>query len=96
MNKNALIIVTSNDKLGDSGQKTGWYLSEVSHVYWPLVNDGFNVEFASPKGGIAPVEKDSLKLDDPENKSFVERFNVTEGIQTTPINQIDPNKFNVI
>lgn len=96
MNKSALIVVTSNDQLGDTKEKTGWYLEEVSHVYWPLVNNGFNVVFASPKGGMAPIEQASCKLDDPENRSFVKKFNVNEGLQTEAISEIDPAKFNVI
>jgi putative intracellular protease/amidase len=96
MNKNALIVVTSNDKLGDSGQKTGWFLAEVTRVYWPLINDGFKVKFASPKGGLAPVEKNSLKLDDPDNKSFVEKFNVKEGLDTIPMSSVDSSQYDVI
>lgn len=96
MNKNALIVVTSNDQLGSSGQKTGWFLSEVSHVYWPLVNDGFSVDFASPQGGDAPMEKDSLKLDDPENKSFAEKFNIHHSLPTLPMKSIDPARYQVI
>ncbi len=96
MNKNALIVVTSNDQLGNSGQKTGWFLSEVSHVYWPLINDGFSVDFASPQGGDAPMEKDSLKLDDPENKSFVEKFNIQNSLPTLPMKSIDPARYQVI
>ncbi|MCM2349393.1 MAG: type 1 glutamine amidotransferase domain-containing protein [Bacteriovoracaceae bacterium] len=96
MNKNALIVVTSNDQLGNSGKKTGWYLSEVSHVYWPLINAGFSVDFASPKGGAAPLEKDSFKLDDPENKSFIETLNIKDSLPTTSMRSIDSTKYQVI
>lgn len=96
MNKNALIVVTSNDKLGDTNEKTGWHLEEVSHVYWPLVNDGFNIVFASPEGGIAPIDQSSCKLDDHENRSFVKKFDVNEGLPTKAISEINPEKFNVI
>jgi len=96
MNRNALIVVTSNDKLGNTNEKTGWYLSEVSHVFWPLYHDDFTIDFASPKGGLAPVEKNSLKLDDPENKSFVEKFNITTGINTEATRDIDPSEYSVI
>lgn len=96
MNKKALIVLTSNDKLGDSGQKTGWYLAEAAHVYWPLLNDGFEIEFASPKGGLAPIDMESCKLDDPENKSFVKKFNVMEGIQTKSLSEINPDDFSII
>jgi putative intracellular protease/amidase len=45
----ALIVVTSHDQLGNTGKKTGWYLPEVTHVYYPLVEAGFAVDFASPE-----------------------------------------------
>lgn len=96
MKKNALIVFTSNNKLGNTGQKTGWYLSEASHVYWPLHNAGFTVDFASPLGGDAPVEEESMKLDDPENKRFVDKFNVKKGIATMPMKHVDPKKYQVI
>jgi putative intracellular protease/amidase len=95
MNK-VLIVVTSNDKLGNTGEKTGWFLSEVSHVYWPLVNAGFEVDFASPKGGPAPLEAKSMKLDDPENKSFVEKLNIKNSLMTRPMNEVDPADYQVI
>lgn len=96
MNKNALIVVTNHNKLGNTDEKTGWFLAEVSHVYWPLINAGFTVDFASPKGGEAPVEEKSMKLDDPENKSFVEKLNVKTGIATIAMKNIDPSKYGVI
>lgn len=94
--KNALIVVTNNDKLGDTGEKTGWFLSEVSHVYWPLVNDGFKVDFASPNGGMAPVEMNSMKLDDPENRSFVEKMKINDVLPTKAMKSIDPSRYQVI
>lgn len=96
MNKRVLIVVTSNDQLGNTNEKTGWFLSEVTHVFWPLYDDGFIVDFASPKGGIAPLEQKSLKLDDPENRSFVEKFNIDLGILTQATKDIDPSKYSVI
>ncbi len=96
MNKNALIVFTSNNKLGNTGKKTGWFLSEASHVYWPLHNAGFTIDFASPLGGDAPVEEESMKLDDPLNKRFVEKFSIKKGIATIPMKHVDPKKYQVI
>ncbi|MBC7476122.1 MAG: type 1 glutamine amidotransferase domain-containing protein, partial [Candidatus Sericytochromatia bacterium] len=31
--KKVLFVVTSHDKKGDTGEKTGYYLSEVSHPW---------------------------------------------------------------
>lgn len=95
--KNALIVITSHDKLGDTGKKTGWYLSEVSHVYYPLVQAGFTVDFASPKGGAAPMDEVSRDLKDPQNKKFLEDKNILAQIQNTlPLEKVDPKKYHVV
>lgn len=58
-----LIVVTSHGQLGTTGKNTGFYLSEVTHPYEVFSKAGFDVDFASPKGGAAPI--DGLKnLDD--------------------------------
>lgn len=79
----ALIVVTSHDKLGSTDRPTGWYLSEVTHVYYPLVAAGFDVIFASPKGGEAPMDPESRKLDDPLNKRFLESPELTAKLKST-------------
>ena len=96
MQKKALFVVTSNDNLGNTGRKTGWHLSEVSHVYWPLINAGFKIDFASPRGGKAPVDPESMKLDDAENKSFVDKFKISDGLNTHALWDINPDDYGVI
>jgi putative intracellular protease/amidase len=97
MEKCALIVVTSNSSLGNTGKKTGWYLSEVSHVYFPLSEAGFKVDFVSPKGGKAPMDEKSKKLDDRENKKFMEDRNISSKLENTlKVSEIDPKKYQVI
>jgi len=66
--KKVLFVVTSHDKKGSTGKPTGFYLSEVSHVWDVLVNAGYEIDFVSPKGGKAPV--DGFDLKDPINAKF--------------------------
>lgn len=68
MKKKILFVVTSHDKKGNTGEKTGFYLSEVSHPWEVLVNAGYEIDFVSPKGGKAPV--DGFNLSDAVNKKF--------------------------
>lgn len=97
MEKRALIVITSHDQLGTTGKKTGWYLSEVSHVYFPLVSAGFQVDFASPKGGAAPMDEGSRKLEDAENRRFLEDPKVVAQLGATlPLSQVDPERYQVI
>jgi putative intracellular protease/amidase len=92
--KKALIVVTSNDRLGESGKKTGWHLGEVTHVYWPLVEAGFEVDFASPRGGAAPLDESSRNLEDAENKKYVEDARIQGRLKATlPLSKVDPRGY---
>ncbi|WP_202971633.1 type 1 glutamine amidotransferase domain-containing protein [Flavobacterium davisii] len=51
MNKKILFVVTSHDKLGETGESTGYYLGEVTHPWAVLSDAGYEIEFVSPKGG---------------------------------------------
>ncbi|MCW1925879.1 antibiotic biosynthesis monooxygenase [Luteolibacter arcticus] len=66
--RKVLFVVTSHDQKGNTGERTGFYLSEVSHPWAILKDAGYDIDFVSPKGGKAPVE--GLDLDDPVNHRF--------------------------
>ncbi len=68
----ALIVVTSHADLGSTGKKTGYYLPEVTHPFFELVDKGIEVDIASIKGGKAPMDEGSRSLTDPANKRFLE------------------------
>ena len=70
--KRVLMVYTSNDKLGETGEKTGWYLPEASHPYAVFKAAGYTITHASIKGGVAPLDESSLDLNDAENKAFWE------------------------
>ncbi len=96
-NLKALIVVTSNGELGKTGKSTGWYLSEVSHVYQPLKAAGIEIDFASPLGGAAPMDHSSYDLGDQMNKQFVDDTDSYSKIKNTiPIKNIDPSQYNII
>jgi len=40
---------------------TGLWLAEAVHFYEPLVNQGWAVDFMSPRGGYTPIEPNSLQ-----------------------------------
>ncbi len=66
--KKILFVVTSHDKKGNTGKKTGYYLGEVSHPWEVLHSAGYEIDFVSPKGGKAPV--DAFDMTDTINKKF--------------------------
>ncbi len=66
--KPVLIVLTSHAELGKTGKKTGFFLSELTHPLEVFEKAGLAVEFASIKGGEAPV--DGLDLKDPVNARY--------------------------
>ncbi|AWW00747.1 type 1 glutamine amidotransferase domain-containing protein [Arcticibacterium luteifluviistationis] len=66
--KKILFVVTSHNEKGDTGEKTGYYLGEVSHPWDVLHTAGYEIDFVSPKGGKAPV--DAFDMTDSINKKF--------------------------
>lgn len=81
MKKKILFVVTSHDKVGNTENKTGYYLSEVTHPWKVLVDAGYEIDFVSPKGGKAPV--DGFDLNDPINKIFWENPMYQEKVNKT-------------
>lgn len=59
MAPNVLLLVTSHDRLGSTGEKTGFWLEELAAPYRAFVEAGANVTIASPKGGKAPADPKS-------------------------------------
>ncbi len=57
--KNILFVLTSNDKMGDTDNKTGFWIEEFAAPYYILTDAGYNVTLASPKGGQPPIDPNS-------------------------------------
>ena len=58
-----LLVLTSHDRLGDTGHKTGFWLEEFAAPYYAFKDAGAEVTLASPKGGQPPLDPRS---DDPK------------------------------
>ena len=58
-----LFILTSHDDLGDTGEKTGFWLEEFASPYYAMKDAGVEVTLASPKGGQPPVDPKSKNTD---------------------------------
>lgn len=61
MRRSVLMIVTSHSSLGSTGKATGFYLPELVHPYEVLVASGCDIGIASPKGGDAPIDPESIE-----------------------------------
>ena len=78
-----LLVLTNHADLGDTGKKTGVYLSEAAEPYEVFTREGFEVTIASPAGGEVPIDPKSFKLDAPANAVFWEMFG--NGKETDPV-----------
>lgn len=56
-----LIVLTSHDKLGDTGERTGLWLEEFASPYYHFKDAGAQVTLASPRGGQPPIDPKSQK-----------------------------------
>lgn len=59
--KKALVITTSHDTLGETGNKTGVFGSEMNIPYYEFLDAGMKVDIASIEGGKIPIEPVSLR-----------------------------------
>ncbi|MBO0664488.1 type 1 glutamine amidotransferase domain-containing protein [Jiella sp. MQZ9-1] len=54
-----LMVLTSHDQLGDTGQKTGFWLEEFAAPYYVFKDAGAEITLASPQGGEPPLDPKS-------------------------------------
>jgi putative intracellular protease/amidase len=60
---NILIVLTSHDRLGDTGKKTGFWLEEFAAPYYRLKDAGAQLTLVSPQGGQPPLDPKSDESD---------------------------------
>jgi putative intracellular protease/amidase len=61
-----LIVLTSHSKLGNTDEKTGFWIEEFATPYYIFKEEGVQMTLASPKGGQPPIDP---KSDAPENQT---------------------------
>jgi putative intracellular protease/amidase len=54
-----LMVLTSHDRLGNTGRKTGFWLEELAAPYYVFKDAGAQITLASPKGGRPPLDPKS-------------------------------------
>ncbi len=81
-----LIVLTSHDQLGDSGEKTGFWLEEFAAPYYRLLDAGTDLTFASPAGGQPPLDPKSSQPD--AQTDATKRFDADSGAQAQLANTV--------
>ena len=94
-----LMVLTSHDRLGTTGEKTGFWLGEFAAPYYVFKDAGINVTLASPRGGQPPLDPKS------ESADFItadtERFNQDQAAQhqlanTLPLAQVRADDYDAV
>lgn len=80
------IVLTSHDKLGDTGKPTGFWLEELVAPYYIFHDAGIEITLASPKGGQPPLDP---KSDDADAQTQdTERFRTDRAAQRALANTV--------
>ena len=74
-----LFVLTSHGELGNTGEKTGFWIEEFAAPYYVFYDAGADITVASPKGGQPPIDP---KSDAPENQTeATKRFKADKDLQ---------------
>ena len=94
-----LMVLTSHDQLGNTGQKTGFWLEEFAAPYFVFKDAGADIVLASPAGGQPPLDP---KSDLPEFQTeFTHRFKSDTAAQhalanTVPLSSVREADFDTV
>lgn len=94
-----LMVLTSHDKLGDTGEKTGFWLEEFAAPYYVFRDAGAQLTLASPLGGQPPIDP---KSDSPGLQTeATRRFKADSAAQaalarTVPLRTVSADDFDAV
>ena len=95
----ALMILTSHSDLGNTGEKTGFWIEEFAAPYYVLADAGVAVTVASPKGGQPPIDP---KSDAPDAQTeSTKRFKADDKLKailanTIKLDEVDEKDFDAV
>lgn len=96
---NILMVLTSHDRLADTGKKTGFWLEEFAAPYYTFLDADVNITIASPAGGQPPLDPNS---DTPDAQTeFTTRFKNDSDAQqrlanTTKLAEVKAEDFDAV
>ena len=80
MSKRILMVLTSHSELGDTGEKTGFWVEEFAAPYYTFFDAGADITLSSPTGGHPPIDPKSELAD--FQTPATERFNADAQLQS--------------
>ncbi|WP_299204685.1 type 1 glutamine amidotransferase domain-containing protein [uncultured Amphritea sp.] len=96
---NILFVLTSHDALGETGEKTGFWIEEFVAPYYVFADAGANITLASPAGGQPPIDPKSA-LEDFQTDD-TRRFDQDAALQhklasTLKLDEVSADEFDAI
>ena len=95
-----LVIVTNVNEYEKVGYRTGLWLGELTHFYDFVVENGYDVDIASPAGGFVPIDPESLAHDYLDELGTGERYRDREFMnlldQSKKIADVDVDDYDAI
>ncbi|GHJ40706.1 type 1 glutamine amidotransferase domain-containing protein [Streptomyces sp. TS71-3] len=92
-----LLAVSSHDVLGDTGNRTGYSVSEAAHPYNVFTAAGYDVDFVSVLGGEPPAVVFDGEENDPEIVGFLADETVkAKLVATQPASQVHSADYEAI
>ena len=92
-----LMVLTSHSELGDTGEKTGFWLPELTHPYYEFKKAGYTIDIASIEGGMAPLDAKSFDEPDELNQHFLKDAELMAKVmRSKPLAAINPNDYKAI
>ena len=94
-----LFVLTSHSELGDTGEKTGFWVEEFAAPYYLLADAGVEITIASPKGGQPPIDPKSAAPD--AQTAATRRFDTDQALkeklaQTVKLSEVDAGSFDAV
>jgi putative intracellular protease/amidase len=90
--KKVLFVLTSHEDLGNTGEKTGFWIEEFAAPYYELADKNIEITIASPKGGQPPIDPKSA---DPSSATEdTKRFDKDAALQEKLANTVKLDDIN--
>jgi len=97
--KKILMVLTSHANLGDTGEKTGFWVEEFAAPYYAFKDAGIEVTLATPLGGQAPIDPSS-ESDDAQTPATLKFYADTETqnavANTHVLSKINANDYDAV
>jgi putative intracellular protease/amidase len=97
--KKVLFVLTSHSELGNTGEKTGFWIEEFAAPYYVLADAGVEITIASPSGGQPPVDPKSETADNqtPATKRFYSDSVLIDKVaHTVKLNEINEANYDAV